>query len=173
MVQQYQLTPAKLTVKWSCKALDVPFSDKFLVEHEWTVLSIGPDRSVLRISSAISFIKSTMFRSIIENRSRPDVIKDLENWLSVMREKKAFPDVPIAQVVETKTEEKQHHSVMRYDEVDPKMLTRSRTVEKGSRANLKLLAVANAIGLLFLLGYLVFLHAQLSSRLPSATNSPY
>ena len=164
IAQQYQIQPSKLTVKSSCKALDVPFADKFLVEHEWIVLSIGPDRSVLRISAAVNFVKSTMFRSIIENRSKHDITKDHENWLSDMRAKKAFPDVPVAPLPEPKAEEK-HHSVTRYDEVDPKLLTRNRGEVKGSREKLLLLALGNAVGLLFLLGYLLFLHAQLSSRL--------
>jgi hypothetical protein len=165
IAQQYQMQASRLTIKSSIKALDVPFGDKFLVEQEWTILSIGPDRSVLRISAAINFVKSTMFRSIIENRSRPDITKDNENWLAEMRAKKAFPDVQIAPMPEPKTEEK-HHSVTRYDEVDPKLLTRARPGEsKGSREKLMLLAAVNGLGLLFLLGYVLFLHAQLSSRL--------
>lgn len=165
IAQQYQIQPSKLTLKSSCKALDVPFSDKFLVEQEWIVLSIGPDRSVLRISAAVNFVKSTMFRSIIESRSKHDITKDHEAWLSEMRTKKAFPDIPLPPPPEPKAEEK-HHSVTRYDEVDPKLLTRARGESKGSREKLQLLALGNAVGLLFLLGYLLFLHAQLSARLP-------
>ena len=127
--------------------------------------SITPDRSVLRISAAINFVKSTMFRSIIENRSKPDIAEDHRAWLQGMKDKKAFPDLPAPPLPEPKAEEK-HHSVARYDEVDPKLLTRSRSIEGQVDSNrLLLIAGANAIGLLFLALYLVFLHLQLSEKL--------
>ena len=158
-VTQYcWLRPDSMQVKQTCRALDVPFSACFAVEQEWGLRFLTQDKVILRVTGVINFLKSTMFRGMIESKSKQDLIKDNENWLKFMREKGAFPSVSVVSQTNSAPTEAKRHNVARYG----KATLHSPVYPKRSMS-LKHLSVVTTLGVVFLLLYLCFLHVQISS----------
>jgi hypothetical protein len=159
-VQLYSMTDNKLTIKTSTKALDVPYSSYFVVEDEWNITEMSPDKSLLRCTVAVNMLKSTMFRSKIESRTKSDVTKDMEQWFKEAK-KRCLGDQPTPPPVE-KPAEKQIHQIAKYEEVDLRTFQKKSQIKSGIQATAKNILIANTVLVLLLFFYLRYLHTRLN-----------
>jgi hypothetical protein len=161
-VQNYNFVNKSLLIKTSSKALDVPYSSYFLVEDEWAITEVAPDKSVFRTSVHVNFLKSTIFKGTIESRTHTDVAKDVEAWVTEVKSRKLIQEsapVPVPAPPE------QVHLIAKYEEVDLKKY-RKRSMNLAVapiRVTQSWLLYGNFFVLCVALLYLSYLHSKLNS----------
>jgi VAD1 Analog of StAR-related lipid transfer domain/GRAM domain len=157
---KYKWTDGVLVVQSSTKALDVPYSSYFLVEDTWKITPISAEKSLLRITFTINFLKSTMLRSTIESRSKVDVTKDHENWLREARKKCLNEQEPSTE----KPPDRIIHQIAKYEEVDLKAYREKSkdAIKISSPSSINSLLVLNTMLIVFLLFYLRYLNSRIN-----------
>ena len=158
--QIYKWTDGALTVQTSTKALDVPYCSYFLVEDSWKISAVSPEKSLLRITFLINFLKSTMFKGTIESRTRVDVAKDHEAWLKEARRKCLNEQETTVE----KAPEKIIHQIAKYEEVDLKAYRdKSKdSVKISSPRSVNSLLLLNTVCIVFLFFYLRYLNYRIN-----------
>ena len=158
--QVYKWVDNSLILQTSSKALDVPYSSYFLVEDTWKITPISAEKSMLRITFLINFLKSTMFRGTIESRTKVDVPKDHEVWLKEAKKKCLNEtEAPV-----DKPPEKAIHQIAKYEEVDLKAYReKSRdSIKISSPSSINSLLLINTSLIIILLFYLRYLHTRIN-----------
>lgn len=161
-VQNYKFLNNSLVVKTSSKALDVPYSSYFLVEDEWVITEIAPEKSLFRTSVYVNFLKSTIFKGKIESRTHQDVAKDVEAWVSEIKLRKLIQEsapVPLPLVPD------QVHQIAKYEEVDlKKYQKRTNSLNVAPiRSTQSWMLYGNFVMLFVAFLYLGYLHSKLNS----------
>mmetsp|Transcript_11395 Transcript_11395/g.22356 ORF Transcript_11395/g.22356 Transcript_11395/m.22356 type:complete len:401 (-) Transcript_11395:768-1970(-) len=161
-VQNYKFLNNSLVIKTSSKALDVPYSSYFLVEDEWVITEVAPDKSLFRTSVYVNFLKSTIFKGKIESRTHADVAKDVEAWVSEVKSRKLIQEsAPIPQPTATE----QPHLIAKYDPVDLKIYQKRPSFLNVApiRPTQSRLLYGNFALLIVAFLYLAYLHSKLNS----------
>ena len=158
--QKYKWTDGVLSIQTSTKALDVPYSSYFLVEDTWKVTPVSPEKSMFRITFSINFLKSTMFKSTIETRTKVDVAKDHEIWLKEAR-KKCLNE---QETTSEKPQEKIIHQIAKYEEVDLKAYREKSkdSIKSHSATNVNRLMIFNCVAIFLLFFYLRYLNRRIN-----------
>ena len=79
-------TDRRIEMRGFNQTRDIPYSDAFNVEEHWVIVSPGPEYegSIVRVSIAVLFSKSPMFKSKIENSSQKaakDNFTPMSEWI--------------------------------------------------------------------------------------------
>lgn len=159
--QKYKWLDNSLIIQASTKALDVPYSSYFLVEDTWKITPVSAEKSMLRITFTINFLKSTILRSTIESRSKVDVAKDHETWVKEAK-RKCLSDQEI--IPEKPQPERVIHQIAKYEEVDLKAYSEKKKekVKISSPSSINSLLLLNTIGIVILFFYLRYLSSRIN-----------
>ena len=159
--QKYKWLDNSLIIQASTKALDVPYSSYFLVEDTWKITPVSAEKSMLRITFTINFLKSTILRSTIESRSKVDVAKDHETWVKEAK-RKCLSDQEI--VPEKPQPERVIHQIAKYEEVDLKAYSEKKKekLKISSPSSINSLLLLNTIGIVILFFYLRYLNSRIN-----------
>ena len=159
--QKYKWLENSLIIQASTKALDVPYSSYFLVEDTWKITPVSAEKSMLRITFTINFLKSTILRSTIESRSKVDVAKDHETWVKEAK-RKCLSDQEI--VPEKPQPERVIHQIAKYEEVDLKAYSEKKKekLKISSPSSINSLLLLNTIGIVILFFYLRYLNSRIN-----------
>lgn len=162
--QVYKWEDSTLILKSSNKALDVPYSSYFVVEDEWNISEVGPDKSILKCTCTVNFLKATMFKGTIESRTKTDVTRDVEGWLRAARSK------CLGEAQSSQEEEKQVHQLAKYEEVDLKAYRDKVQKTVPASKGLNSLMLLNFLCIVLLIFYLRHLHSRINDTLTLVEN---
>eukprot|EP00347_Sterkiella_histriomuscorum_P008395 403345259 len=70
------------------RTLDVPYSDAFIVHERWVLFSTHKDvqKTLLRVMMSLEFVKSSLFKAKITNKSEEGMKENTTQWLQYAKE---------------------------------------------------------------------------------------
>ncbi|EQC40465.1 hypothetical protein SDRG_02359 [Saprolegnia diclina VS20] len=78
----------------STKLADIPYSDCFLVEDRWILRKISETSCELCVQLRVVFLKSTMWRGIIESRAKSECKLKLLEWIEMANQAMSTDGLP-------------------------------------------------------------------------------